>query len=48
MKAERAKAMAKESLKAVCWFSIARMRDVLARSLSLSVETRSNPLRAAT
>jgi hypothetical protein len=47
MKAERANATAKESLNAVCWFSAARMRDVLARSLSLSVETRSIPLRAA-
>jgi hypothetical protein len=40
--------MAKESLKAVCWFRRARMRDVLARSLSLRIETRSSPLRAAT
>jgi hypothetical protein len=40
--------MAKESLNAVCWFSRARMRDVLARSLSLRTETRSSPLRAAT
>lgn len=48
MKAERANAMAKENLKAVCWFSSAMMRDVLARSLSLRYETMSIPLRAAT
>ena len=47
MNAERAKARAKDSLKAVCWFSMARMRDVLARSLSLREDTRSIPLRAA-
>jgi hypothetical protein len=48
MKAESANAMAKENLKAVCWFSSAMMRDVLARSLSLRYETMSIPLRAAT
>lgn len=40
--------MANENLKAVCWFSMARIRDEGTRSLSLKCETRSIPLRAAT
>lgn len=48
MKAERANARANESLNAVCWFSAARMREERMRSLSLRLETRSIPLRAAT
>jgi hypothetical protein len=47
MKAERAKARAKESLNAVWWCSAARMRDALACSLRLKWAARSTPLRAA-